>query len=321
MNCSPMLCSFRTVGLLALVLIAVGCGGPKRPAAKLYAGPVQPAQQLASVEESAGVRMVAFNNQLLWNEDKLRRGETGFQLVYAPIKGQTYSIEPGDQRMVVLWQDVSFESHASYTIKRWSATRGNFSLRHAFEAGKKYKFGTFDFDGPRGSVTIPVLLEEGEDRPVAYPEIFAEPIEGINSATGTTVYGIGTVKWDDAYHNVAGRQIALLTDIDGFRRWYERKTDDGKQQGSFASEPPGWDDAPKTVGYGVGQFDFKDVPPGKYIVAFFAPTDPESKSRRWGFREIVLRQGNKRAKVQIGEIPFPEPSEQPDYGVDPDGPV
>ncbi|MEM6313908.1 MAG: hypothetical protein AAF743_07460, partial [Planctomycetota bacterium] len=100
MNCSPMLCFFRTVGLLTLVLIAVGCGGPKRPAAKLYAGPVQPAQQLASVEESAGVRMVAFNNKLLWNEDKLRRGETGFQLVYAPIKGQTYSIEPGDQRMV-----------------------------------------------------------------------------------------------------------------------------------------------------------------------------------------------------------------------------
>ena len=255
---------------LALIL-AVTLAGCAAPAADPYAadrgqplGPRVietdgtrglPDNRVATVTEGEGIGALAID------DGELLPAETH------PGRGDTLRLLPGDRRLIV-----DFEEDAG---EYWSYSINGFSLRHALQPGRRYRLSAVRQSVGDSEVVTPVLVEEtaGDDgrlvlEPVAGPELTAGPIDVRPPVGGATVRGFaGVALVDGPDLTGTGRRVVLLPigDAAGRAALEEWLLETGKRAGDT---PPGWERRRETIGYGLGQFQFRDVPLGRYAALF-----------------------------------------------------
>ena len=188
-----------------------------------------------------------------------------------PGRGDTLRLLPGDRRLIVDYE----EDAGDY----WSYSVNGFSLRHALAPGRRYRLSAVRQSVGDSEVVTPVLVEEtvGADgrlvlEPVAGPELAAAPIDDRPPVGGATVRGFAGVAFADGPDMTGtGRRVVLLPidDAGGRAALQAWLLETGKRPGDT---PPGWGRRLETVGYGLGQFQFRDVPLGRYA-ALLVPFD------------------------------------------------
>jgi hypothetical protein len=262
---------------LSLLVLSCGCANTQR----LYEGNPLPATQVARVHNSNNVYVTAVDGAEL----KPGYANTCFELL------------PGEHRLVVMYYKVTgVERQGDYIVTHSVHGNNQQTLRAPFEAGKEYEFAveTQDNGNPRAEqgdslgLWKPMLVEKGGSKIIATPEIAPPPPmprravatasptsrpAGTHSSSGTSVVGVARQAFADGMVlTAAGRDVLLIPRTIQNEDWFEQRI---VRAGMKAYQPIGRDrdevlarGGRYVLGYGTGQFEFTDVPPGNYIVFF-----------------------------------------------------
>ena len=271
----------RLLFAASCIVFLVGCGGTQR----VYEGEKRPLADVARVYNSNGVQITSIDgievappSKLLWDD----RWKTSAK------ENTSFDLLPGRHRLTV-WLD-RFESqeqtYDTMIVTRLQA-QNQMSLVYDFEAGKKYEFAVEIHrkgvgGGPTGEWK-PLLIERGTDKIVAGPEdtpavvsASAAPFARATPAasTGASVSGVARLTFTDGtVVTSAGRDVLLLPRTPENLQWFEQRVAGGRIKDhplDRSREMVLQRSGRFTLGYGTGQFEFTDVPPGQYVAFFQA---------------------------------------------------
>ena len=221
--------------LLALLAVA-GCQRVHR----LYDGPKRPAAEIAHLRNTGDVWARVIDGEIVPHDKPDDLGSV------------TYELAPGPHRIEAKYHFAQTSHHGNYVSYSSSEAYNMWSLYHDFEAGERYRLSRNDIKG--GDEAYLPVLRNSAGEIVAETDRTRRPTTP--SHRGTTLAGVA---FDDQY-TATGRPIYLLRD-GTVTRGLLRHSRDPRDRFEDA-------DVLQAVvyGYGVGFFEFLDVPPGDYVV-------------------------------------------------------
>ena len=255
---------FRAGAFAAAAFALLGCGQTQR----LYDGPKRDADEVAVLRNGETV----FVRYVDGREVAVEEGATSWL-------GRDYHLLPGRHRVEVLEETASV-SGSPLTGSTIYQTRAYnlWTLRHDFKGGERYELGSHtvlvpDAARPPGNspetLSLVALFEMDGKEPVALPVLAPDPPR--DPPRGRTLAGQAA----NERYTATGRLVFLVRDTPAARAWAkkprmaERAARDLKRM-----LPPGeFAEAREVVGYGLGYFEFPDVPPGEWLVCFPVPGD------------------------------------------------
>lgn len=308
--------------LLVGLAFAAGCTQGVRTV-RCYTGqPLQPTE-VARVYTTKELHVTAVDGS--WVK-QLTSGDSG----YIVPRPKIIELTPGDHRLTIFYQrdTGSGGGYISYEVGDNLVT-----IRHAFEPGKEYTFATATVSTPAprnakpaadgttpAGMWQPLLVDKGTKAVVArvetgnvIPITAVTPKPSPSASRGTTISGVAVLLDENGRpRTCTGRSIVLMRKTPRNVYWLEKRRWEYAHPPFISFAPITWGGLDKDArklgarsvqGFGMGQFEIHDVPPGEYLVLFeywnvIARTD------------VVVREGQARIDGVKPIVP-PKPTKKP----------
>jgi hypothetical protein len=248
--------------LLAFVVACASGCAEQQAVTHLYDGPPRPPAEVAIVHNANDVFVRLVDGRAVDNDQPGDRTKRIFHL------------PPGEHRLEVEYHDV--EKDLVGVVMAWRRSYNLFTLRHDFEVGRVYRLEVL-FESREGrEIVIPVLMNDVNQQ-VARPDTSRRPPVVPEGATGATLAGIAIAQESDAgglnprVITATGREVYLIEDSPATREWLGQLRETGQFNERYirSSAPEAARSSIRLArGYGVGYFEFQDVPASDYIIFF-----------------------------------------------------
>ncbi len=254
---------FQTTDRTRLVLIAsaalcaaLQAAGCIMKPLTAYSGPTLPKEQVARIHcKDVYVHTVDTTPLRDWFPAMVKYGsETG------PSEVAAIDVLPGKHRLIV-----NFRRQQGGMIA-WGVN--SFSILYDFKAGQDYAFSLVEMNNGTRTIWRPELIDKTTKSVLATHE--SKPLPASKSKPGmATVRGIAAT----IFNTSTGREVVLIPRNKATEDWIAATNKFRSEEGGifkFAPSMPKERNKPfrATIGYGMGFFEFTDVPPGEYFVIF-----------------------------------------------------
>ena len=255
--------------LASAFLLSAGCGG-RATTYRLYDGPDRPEGRIAVVSDTDLVQIFRIDGRPA-GSDPYGWPSTSDYVGIPHLPRDDFHLEPGPHTLTVRVHsvEVGFEQAALHRgLNAWT-------IRHDFEAGRRYGFGVEEVGLADLRAGQPVLVEyDGGEHLVARPDVAEQRLLPPETGEGAVVVGQGVARKGTNAEaivgelNATGSILLLLLDPGpDAGRVSNTIADTRRALRRDKSLPKG---VRQTVGYGLGFFEFRDVPPGDHLVVWLA---------------------------------------------------
>lgn len=275
----------RSVGLPScnhyLVILVTGIlgGGCAKSHYQAYEGTQLTAEQVARVHcrEAQVIRVDSVDM-------RKQNSVLNFYASPEPLRDIQIDVTPGVHRISLRYRRI--EGGVVH------CSPNQFSILYDFKANQDYAFAISEDNQGRMTLWSPELIDKQTKTVLAKHE--TKPLPAKNSKAGTaTIRGIAVERGATA----TGNDVFLIQKNDRTQRWVDGEIAYWNREPGFFSDLSGLGhtDPPEvkkplqtTVGYGMGFFEFLDVPPGDYFIYFSSNTE-----MTFSVAAVTIRPGEK----------------------------